>query len=76
MCGLQVESCSRCENPSVVYQPYSGQRLCGRHLRASIRKRVSKDLRNQISLPKDAREADVSPFRSAAEGLSDNAACI
>ena len=75
MCGLQVGSCSRCENPSVVYQPYSGQRLCGRHLRASIRKRVSKDLRNQLSLPKDATDADGRPFRilAAVSGGKDSA---
>lgn len=78
MCGLQVEPCSRCENPSVIHQPYSGQRLCGRHLRASIRKRVSKDLRNQLSLPKDARGPDGTPFRIlvAVSGGKDSAVML
>ena len=78
MCGLQVDPCSRCENPSVIHQPYSGQRLCGRHLRASIRKRVSKDLRNQLSLPRDARGSDGTPFRIlvAVSGGKDSAVML
>ncbi len=75
MCGLRIEPCSRCDNPSVVHQPYSGQRLCGRHLKASIRKRVSKDMRNQLSLPKDARRQDGLPFTllAAVSGGKDSA---
>ena len=75
MCGLKVESCSRCDHTSLVHQPYSGQRLCGRHLHESIRRRVSRDLRVQLPLPKDARKEDGSPLRilAAVSGGKDSA---
>ena len=56
MSGLEVEACSRCDKPALVYQIYSGIHLCAVHLRASIRKRVSKALREQVKLPKDPLE--------------------
>ena len=61
--AIAVEGCSRCKSPSVIHQAYSGQHLCGKHLSASIRKRTSKELRQQLRLPKDARHADGSPYR-------------
>jgi len=60
---LSVESCSRCRNDAIVFQAYSGQHLCGKHLYSSIRKRTSKELRIQLDLPKDATREDGSPFR-------------
>jgi len=61
--AITVESCSRCKAPSVIHQAYSGQHLCGKHLSTSIRKRTSKELRQQLILPKDARHEDGSPYR-------------
>ena len=61
--ALSVEQCSRCSRPAIIHQQYSGQHFCGRDLAHSIRKRVSKDLRTQLVLPKDARHEDGSPFR-------------
>ena len=49
--AIAVEGCSRCKSPSVIHQAYSGQHLCGKHLSASIRKRTSKELRQQLRLP-------------------------
>jgi len=46
--GLAVERCSRCGSDSVIHQAYSGQHFCGKHLSASIRKRISKELRQQL----------------------------
>ena len=61
--GLAVERCSRCGSDSVIHQAYSGQHFCGKHLSSSIRKRTSKELRQQLILPKDARHEDGSPYR-------------
>ena len=61
--AIAVESCSRCKSASVIHQAYSGQHLCGKHLSASIRKRTSKELRQQLRLPKDARHENGSPYR-------------
>ena len=60
--AISVTKCSRCKLPSIVHQPYSGQHLCGRHLSDSVRRRTSRELRRQLSLPKDARKEDGSPF--------------
>ncbi len=61
--ALSVLPCSQCPAPSILFQEYSGQHLCGKHLFSSIRKRVAKEIRSQINLPKDARHPDGSPFR-------------
>ena len=61
--GLSIQSCSQCREPSILFQEYSGQHLCGKHLALSIRKRVAKEIRLQIDLPKDARPADGPPFK-------------
>ncbi|MDE0953930.1 MAG: TIGR00269 family protein [Candidatus Poseidoniales archaeon] len=60
---LLVLPCSQCKDSSILFQEYSGQHLCGKHLSSSIRKRVAKEIRVQINLPKDARHSDGSPFR-------------
>ena len=61
--ALSVQPCSQCKEVSILFQEYSGQHLCGRHLSSSIRKRVAKEIRLQFNLPKDARHSDGSPFR-------------
>jgi len=60
---LEITPCSRCPSDSIIFQAYSGQHLCGKHLAASIRKRTSRELRKQLELPKDATQDDGSPFR-------------
>jgi len=59
--SLDVQSCSRCNHPAVIHQIYSGQHLCQAHLAKSIRKRVSKTLREQLQLPSDARDENDNP---------------
>ncbi len=59
--SIQVPACSRCENPAVIHQTYSGQHLCHFHLTKSIHKRVSREIRLQLDLPKDARDEDGNP---------------
>jgi uncharacterized protein (TIGR00269 family) len=61
--ALTVQPCSQCKDTSILFQEYSGQHLCGKHLALSIRKRVAKEIRFQINLPKNARHPDGSPFR-------------
>ncbi len=60
--AIEVQTCSRCRSDAIVFQEYSGQHLCGRHLSSSIRKRTSRELRLQLDLPKDATSEDGSPF--------------
>ena len=61
MATIEVAGFSRCSNAAVIHQRYSGVHLCQRHLADSIRKRVSKALKEQLLLPKDARREDGSP---------------
>ncbi len=60
---ISITQCSRCPKPAILHQEYSGQHLCSHHLFRSIRKRVSKELRSQLLLPKNALHEDGSPFR-------------
>ena len=60
--GIEVETCSRCDKPAILHQEYSGQHFCAYHLGQSIRKRVSKDLRSQLILPKNANHEDGRPY--------------
>ena len=39
-----------CRAPAVVTQAYSGQSLCARHLDRSVRKKVGRELRKQLSI--------------------------
>ena len=48
MQSISVPSCSRCNLPSIIHQPYSGQSLCGRCLKKSVRRKVGKELRSQF----------------------------
>ena len=75
MSGLEVEACTRCDKPAVVHQFYSGIHLCAVHLRASIRKRVSKALREQVKLPKDAIRETGEPKRILAPVERTPASC-
>ena len=61
--ALEVQTCSRCNRDSLVYQPYSGLHLCGTHLVESVRRRVSKSLRKQLILPKNSINTLGRPFK-------------
>ena len=50
--AVEVPSCNRCERPSVLYQAWSGTHACEHHLLRSIRRRVGKELRRQLRIPK------------------------
>lgn len=50
--AFTVPQCDACEHPAVVEQAYSGRILCSKHLAKSVRKKISKELRLQLTLPK------------------------
>lgn len=43
----ETKRCDECPSPSVAWLRYSGQRLCGKHLQASIEKRVKREVKRQ-----------------------------
>lgn len=47
---FDVPACSVCRAPAVVSQAYSGQNLCARHLDRSVRKKVGRELRKQLTI--------------------------
>jgi len=47
---FEVPECSVCRAPAVVTQAYSGKSLCARHLDRSVRKKVGRELRKQLSI--------------------------
>ena len=49
---IRVPTCDACDRPAVVEQAYSGRILCGKHLAKSVRKKISKELRQQLPLEK------------------------
>ncbi len=49
---IRVPTCDACDRPAVVEQAYSGRILCGKHLAQSVRKKISKELRQQLPLEK------------------------
>ena len=51
--GIEVRSCDRCQQRAVLHQPWSGLHLCRSHLTQSVRRRVGKELRRQLTLPRD-----------------------
>ena len=52
--AFTVPSCDACDRPAVVEQAYSGRILCSKHLAKSVRKKISKELRQQLPLEKGA----------------------
>jgi len=50
---FEVPSCDKCRNPAIHHQVYSGRMMCGAHLAESVRKKVSKALREQLTIPRD-----------------------
>ena len=79
MCAaISIKKCSKCPSQSILHQVYSGQHLCGKCLSDSIRRRVAKELRKQLILPKNARHDNGSPFRLlvAVSGGKDSAVLL
>jgi len=52
MSVIEVSTCSRCRNSAILFQEYSGQHYCSGCLIRSVRKRVGRELRKQLILPK------------------------
>jgi uncharacterized protein (TIGR00269 family) len=46
--------CSKCDREAVLEVAYAGSHLCGRHLRASVERRVRRRVREDALLPADA----------------------
>ena len=51
--GFTVPQCDSCSRPAVLEQAYSGRILCNEHMAKSVRKKIAKELRQQLVLPKD-----------------------
>ena len=49
---IDIPTCDSCDKPAILEQAYSGRVLCGHHLAKSIRKKIAKELRKQLKLPK------------------------
>ena len=49
---FEVPSCDKCRNPAIHHQVYSGRMMCGAHLAESVRKKVSKAMREQLKIPR------------------------
>lgn len=49
---FEVPSCDKCRNPAIHHQVYSGRMMCGAHLSDSIRKKFSKAIREQLTIPR------------------------
>ena len=50
MASLEIPQCDRCHHPAMIHQEYSGRTLCGKHLADSIRKKVAREMRKQVTL--------------------------
>ena len=50
---FSVPTCDSCSRPAILEQAYSGRILCGEHMAKSVRKKVGKELRHQLKLPRD-----------------------
>jgi uncharacterized protein (TIGR00269 family) len=49
---FDVPSCDSCDHPAVIVQDYSGRVLCNKHLAKSVRKKISRELRQQFEIEK------------------------
>jgi len=53
----RASPCDACGNPSVLWVPYSGRRLCGGHFRETVERRARAELRRQLDGARDVRVA-------------------
>lgn len=75
MSAIDVSNCSRCRNTAIIYQEYSGQHYCSGCLIRSVRKRIGKELRKQLILPKST-EKDSTKILVAVSGGKDSAVLL
>ncbi|MBT5594691.1 MAG: TIGR00269 family protein [Euryarchaeota archaeon] len=50
---FSVPTCDSCSKPSILEQAYSGRILCSEHMAKSVRKKIGKELRQQLKLPRE-----------------------
>ncbi len=50
--AFSIPQCDSCDKPAILEQAYSGRILCGKHLAKSVRKKISRELRKQLTLRK------------------------
>ena len=50
---FSVPTCDSCSKPAILEQAYSGRILCGEHMAKSVRKKIGKELRQQLILPRN-----------------------
>ena len=55
MSAIEISQCSRCRKSAILFQEYSGQHYCPSCLIRSVRKRIGKELRKQLILPKSEK---------------------
>ena len=48
-----VPTCDSCSKPAVLEQAYSGRILCNEHMAKSVRKKIGRELRHQLILPRE-----------------------
>ena len=48
-----VPTCDSCSKPAVLEQAYSGRILCNEHMAKSVRKKIGRELRHQLKLPRE-----------------------
>tara|TARA_Y100001980_G_C14556730_1_gene349735 strand:- start:11571 stop:12578 length:1008 start_codon:yes stop_codon:yes gene_type:complete len=75
MSAIDVSDCSRCKNSAIIYQEYSGQHFCSGCLIRSVRKRIGKELRKQLILPKSS-EKELTIILVAISGGKDSAVLL
>ena len=71
--GLEVPDCDRCSRPAILHQAYSGRQLCERHLVDLVQRRVTKELRQQLQIPRGASQAAPFTILVAISGGKDSA---
>jgi len=75
MVEVEVPTCSRCEREAILHQAYSGQDLCSGCLVRSVRKRVGRELRRQLVLPK-GEQRPTTTILAAISGGKDSAVLL
>ncbi|MAO69840.1 MAG: TIGR00269 family protein [Euryarchaeota archaeon] len=75
MSAIAISQCSRCPKPAILYQEYSGQHFCSSCLVRSVRKRIGKELRKQLILPKGEKK-DTTTIMVAVSGGKDSAVLL
>ncbi|MDP6639593.1 MAG: TIGR00269 family protein [Candidatus Poseidoniaceae archaeon] len=74
--GLEVPNCDSCKQPAILHQDYSGRTYCGDHLVESVRKRISRTLREQLELPRGEGKQRNTTILVAISGGKDSAVLL